>query len=347
MTRWISMASVPVSGTTGRWKVLVTRKLPGNCLSDLDGLADLEVWEGNGPMPREVLMERLPDHDALICLVSDKVDREVILSAPRLKAIANFGVGYDNIDVGFASEKGIPVFNTPDVLTEATADLAFALILATARRLGEAERFIRRGDPWTWSPDLFLGRDVWGAALGVVGAGKIGRALLRRGRGFGMKLFYTDTKGRPDLERETGAEFVSLDDLLSRSDIVSLNVPLTVSTRHLIGERELSSMKEGSILVNTSRGPVLDEAALVKALRRGRPVAAGLDVYENEPVVLPDLLGLDNVVLLPHIGSATVNARGAMGRLAAGAIAGSIRGERPKNTVNPAVFGPEKGAGPL
>ncbi|MCU0799137.1 MAG: D-glycerate dehydrogenase [Candidatus Thermoplasmatota archaeon] len=339
------MTSLPVSATKRSWKVLVTRQLPGNCLSDLDGLADLEVWKEDGPIPREMLLEMISDKDALICLVSDKVDREVILSAPRLKAIGNFGVGYDNIDLVTASERGIPVFNTPNVLTEATADLAFALILSAARRLGEAERFLRKGDPWTWSPNLFLGRDVWGASLGVVGAGKIGRAILMRGKGFGMRLFYTDTTRRDDLEDGTGAKFVTLDELLSISDIVSLNVPLSVSTRHLIGERELSLMKEGSILVNTSRGPVLDEAALERALRGGRPAAAGLDVYENEPIVLPGLLKLDNVVLLPHIGSATLSARRAMGRLAAGAIAAFIRGERPMNTVNPNVLGPDKEVG--
>lgn len=339
------MASIPLGSASGRWKVLVTRQLPGNCLSELDGIADLEVWAEDGPIPRERLLRMISDKDALICLVSDKVDREVILSAPGLKAIGNFGVGYDNIDIGFATERRIPVFNTPDVLTEATADLAFGLILSTARRLGEAERFVRKGEPWTWSPNLFIGKDVWGAVLGVVGAGKIGRAILRRGKGFGMVLLYTDTARRPDLEKETGAAFVPLEELLSRSDIVSINVPLSGSTRHLIGERELSSMKEGSILVNTSRGPVLDEVALERALREGKPAAAGLDVYENEPRILPGLLRLENVVLLPHIGSATVNARRAMGRLAAGAIAGLIRGERPKNTVNPEVFGPDNGVG--
>jgi glyoxylate reductase len=266
------------------------------------------------------------------------MDREALDSGKDLKVIANYAVGYDNIDVEYATRKNIAILNTPGVLTDATADLAFSLLLASARKIGESERYVRKGNFRSWGPELMLGKDVWGATLGVIGAGQIGEAVLRRGKGFEMELLYHSRSPKPRIEKELDASYVPLEELLRRSDFISLNCPLTPETRHLIGKEELLSMKEDAILINTSRGPVIDENALVEALRNGWIGGAGLDVYEWEPKVHPDLLEMENVVLAPHIGSATHTTRNKMASMASEGILKLLSGSRPENIVNPEVL---------
>lgn len=278
--------------------------------------------------------EDLAEAEALICPLSLRVGADLLGSAPRLRLVANLGAGVDNIDLHAASERGILVSNTPDVLTEATADLGWALLLAVARRVVEADVELRaRGFPgWAFLPP-HLGVDVHGKTVGVVGFGRIGQAVARRGQGFGMRLCYTSRSRREDAERQLGARFLHQDDLLRESDFVVLCVPLTPQTRHLIGARELQKMKEEAILVNVSRGPVVDEAALVAALQQGSIRGAGLDVFEHEPRLHPGLVGLKNVVVTPHIGSATVATRRRMAELACDAAIAVFDGRRPCNLV--------------
>ena len=256
------------------------------------------------PTPDEV-RDAIREADVVYTLPANPVSGDAIRGARKLRMIATMGTGYDNIDVGAAKERGIPVTFAPGILDETTADGVFALLLATARRLGEAERFVRAGKFRGWTPTMFLGRDVHHATLGVVGMGRIGRALSRRAKGFAMRILYTDARRNEDAERELGATFVSLDQLLRESDVVTLHVPLLPETRHLIDAAALRKMKRTAILINSSRGPVVDEKALAEALREGVIAGAGLDVYEREPSVEPSLLALENVVLLPHIASAS------------------------------------------
>lgn len=278
--------------------------------------------------------ETLAAADALICPLSLPVRAELLGIAPRLRIVANLGVGVDNIDLQAASNRGILVSNTPDVLTEATADLGWALLLAVARRIVETDAELRtRGFPgWVFLPP-HLGVDVHGKILGVVGFGRIGQAVARRGQGFGMHLYYASRSRKPDAERALGARFVTLDELLQKSDFVVLSTPLTPETRHLIGARELQRMKKDAILVNISRGPVVDETALVAELQEGTIRGAGLDVFEHEPRVHPGLAGLKNVVLTPHTGSATAATRRRMADLACDAVLAVFDGERPRNLV--------------
>ncbi|HHW26387.1 MAG TPA: D-glycerate dehydrogenase, partial [Firmicutes bacterium] len=255
---------------------------------------------------------------------------------PRLKVVANMAVGYDNIDVAECTRRGIVVTNTPGVLTETTADLAFALILAAARRVTEAERYLRQGQWKTWSPMLLTGVDVHGATLGIVGLGRIGEAVARRARGFSMRVLYANRSARPEVEAALGIERRGLDELLKSSDFVSIHVPLNDSTRHLIGERELNLMKPTAVLVNTSRGPVVNERDLYRALKDRRIFAAGLDVFDTEPIRSDNpLLELDNVVLLPHIGSASIATRTQMAVMAARNLTQVLAGQTPQNPVNP------------
>lgn len=256
------------------------------------------------PTPDEV-RDAIREADVVYTLPANPVSGDAIRGARKLRMIATMGTGYDNIDVGAAKERGIPVTFAPGILDETTADGVFALLLATARRLGEAERFVRAGKFRGWTPTMFLGRDVHHATLGVVGMGRIGRALSRRAKGFAMRILYTDARRNEDAERELGATFVPLDQLLRESDVVTLHVPLLPETRHLIDAAALRKMKRTAILINSSRGPVVDEKALAEALREGVIAGAGLDVYEREPSVEPSLLALENVVLLPHIASAS------------------------------------------
>lgn len=320
-------------------RVLITTEMFPEAVEKLTGAGHRADLPREGRLPREEILRRVREADALICLLSDRVDEELLSAAPRLKVVANLGVGVDNIDLPAATRRGIPVTNTPDVLTETTADLGWALLMAAARRIVEADRDLREhGFPgWTFIPP-HLGVDVHGRTLGVVGLGRIGTAVARRGRGFSMRVLYYSRTRKPETERELSLEYVPLEMLLRESDFVVLTVPLTPETHHLIGERELSLMKEDAILVNIARGPVVDEAALARALREGRIRAAALDVFEREPQVHPDLLHLRNVVLTPHIGSATWATRRRMADMAVESVIDVLAGRRPANLVNPEVW---------
>ena len=277
-------------------------------------------------------MARLPGKQALICLLTERVDREVLDAGRDLKVVANIAVGYDNIDVAAARERGVVVTNTPDVLTEATAECTWALVLAAARRIPEGERLLRRGAWRGWALDFMLGTELTGKQLGIVGMGRIGRAVAARAPAFGMRVVFAEAGDRPGPDVD-GATRVSLDELLVTSDVVSLHVPLTPATRHLIDRRALARMRRTAILVNTSRGPVVDEAALAWALDGRLIAAAALDVYEREPEVLPALLALENVVLAPHLGSGTVETRTAMADLAVRNAIAVLEGRPPITPV--------------
>jgi glyoxylate reductase len=315
-------------------KVLVTREIPEAGLHLLDGFNVTVLYER--PPERGELLDAVRGANAILSTATEKVDGEVMDAAGEdLKVVANMAVGYDNIDVQAAKERGIVVTNTPGVLDETTADVAFMLMLAAARRLGEGERLLRAGKWEWWGPKQLRGLDVWGKKLGIVGLGRIGQAVARRARGFGMEILYHNRSRKEDAEEELGARYLELQDLLGESDFISIHTPLTDETRHLIGAKELERMKPGAVLVNTSRGPVVDEGALADALENGRIFAAGLDVYEEEPKVHPKLLELENVVLAPHIGSASMETRDRMATLAAENLAAVLRGEKPKTPVEP------------
>ena len=321
-------------------RVLVTRHVYPAAIAMLQEECVVDYHDTHDVLPKDRLQKKLQHADGVVCQLTDAIDAEVIAAAPRLKVIANVAVGYDNVDVAAATARRIPVTNTPGVLTEATADLTFALLLATARRLPEAERYLRDGKWQRWDVDLLCGTDVFGRTLGIVGLGRIGRAVARRARGFGMRVLYSGPRPAPDdVAAELQATHLPLDTLLAQSDFVSLHVPLRDDTRHLISVERLCRMKRHAILLNTSRGPIVDEAALVAALEEGLLGGAGLDVFEREPQVHPGLLALPNVVLLPHVGSATVTVRTLMCTLAAKNCMAVLRGERPDHPVNPEVLG--------
>jgi len=316
-------------------KVLVTARMPEKVMALLRRELQVEGYEADPPIDRKSLLSRVADKEGLLCTITDRIDAELIEGAPVLKMIANYGVGFEHIEVEAATRRGIPVSNTPGVLTEATADLALALILATARRVVEGDRRVREGQFRFWAPLPFLGQQVSGRTLGIVGLGRIGRAVAQRARGFEMPvLYYSRTRLGPTEEQKRGVSWSLLENLLREADFVSLHVPLTPETRHLIGRRELELMKPSAYLINTSRGPVVDEAALVEALRQGRIRGAGLDVYEREPELSPGLADLENAVLLPHLGSATIETRTRMGLMAAENLLAGLRGERPPNCLN-------------
>lgn len=327
-----------------RFKVFVTRKILEEGLNMLREKFDVEVSDYDGVIPRKMLLEKVKGVDAILSLLTDTIDAEVMDAAgSNLKVIANYAVGYNNIDVEEATKRGIMVTNTPGVLTETTADLAWALMMAIARRIVEADRFVREGKFRGWEPMLLLGTDVHGATLGIVGFGRIGQAMARRALGFNMKVLYYDNARVPEqVEKELKAAYVDLPTLLRESDFVSLHVPLTRETHHLIGEKELRMMKKGAYLINTARGPVVDEKALVKALKEGWIKGAALDVFENEPEVEPELLKLENVVLAPHIASASYATRSRMSIMAAENIIKALSGEIPPNLVNPEVLQKKK-----
>jgi glyoxylate reductase len=308
-------------------KILVTRHLPEGGLDPLQG-HELVQRRDDIPYSHAELVAAVADVDAIVSLLTDAIDAEVIAAAQRLRAIGNVAVGYDNVDVEAAARRGVAVCNTPGVLDETTADLAFGLVIAASRLFGEAERDLRAGRWHGWAITQYLGQDVHGATLGVVGFGRIGRAVARRGAGFGMRVLH-------HARSETGeAGYVAdLDQLLAEADVVSLHVPLSPATRHLIGHRELALMKPTAVLVNTARGPVVDEQALAEALERGEIFAAGLDVFEEEPRVHPRLLEAPRVVLLPHVGSGSRQTRTRMARLAAEGVRAVLAGERPANLV--------------
>ncbi|WP_047864541.1 2-hydroxyacid dehydrogenase [Rubrobacter aplysinae] len=319
-------------------KVIVAREIPDAGLRILReaGHEVITLSDASQPPPSHGdLFSALPGAAALLTTVTEKIDAGVLGAAGRrLRIVSNMAVGYDNIDVEAATQRGITVTNTPGVLDETTADTAFMLLLAAARRLGEGERLLRAGEWHAWGPKQLVGPDVWGKTLGIVGLGRIGEAVARRARGFGMKILYHARSEKPGAEAELQAERSELEDLLRDSDFVSIHTPLNEGTRHLIGARELSLMGESAVLVNTSRGPVVDEAALADALAEGTIFAAGLDVYEEEPKVHPKLMELDNVVLAPHIGSASIETRDKMASVAAENVVAALRGETPPNAVN-------------
>jgi len=323
-----------------RAKVFVTRKLFDEAISLIEEYADVEVYESEEePAPYDLILEKVRDIDGLLCLLTDKIDARIIEAGERLKVISNYAVGYDNIDVEVATKRGIYVTNTPGVLTETTADLAWAILMAIARRVVEADKYVRAGR-WVhaWGPKMMLGSDVHGKTLGIVGLGRIGSAVARRAKGFNMRVIYYDVFRREDLERELGLEYKPLEELLKEADYVTLHVPLTKETYHLIGERELNLMKPTAYLINTSRGAVIDQKALYKALKERRIAGAALDVFEKEPIDPDDpLLELDNVVLTPHIGSASIETRKKMAMIAAENLVSVLRGVEPPNLVNPEV----------
>lgn len=306
--------------------IYVNRQLPEEALAVLRKVGEVECWPHGAAPSRETLLARVRNVDGLLCLGRDRIDAELLDHAPWLKVVSQLGVGYDNIDVAACTARGVAVGNTP-IVTETTADLAFALLLATARRVIEAERICRSGS-WETMDLMFLtGRDVHAATIGIVGMGRIGFAMARRAHGFEMNILYTDSRRNPDAERLFGARRTDLDTLLGESDFVSLHTPLLPETRHLIGARELALMRTTAILVNASRGPVVDQAALAEALRARRIAGAGLDVFEVEPIPPDDpILSVDNVTLLPHIGSASAETRLRMAILAAENIAAGIEG---------------------
>lgn len=315
-------------------KVYVTRQLPPGGLDSLAAVHQVTVNPLDRPLAREELLEVVTAHEGIICLLSDIIDEEVIEAAKgRVKIFANYAVGYDNIDLAAADRAGIKVTNTPGVLTEATADLAWALLLAAARQVVAADKFTRSGGFGGWHPTAFLGGDFYGATLGVIGAGRIGQATARRAKGFGMKILYCSRGAKPEFEAELGAARADLETLLSASDFITIHLPLTAETRGLLAADRLELLKSTAVLVNTARGPVLDEAHLAVMLKEGRLAAAGLDVYAQEPRIHPALLDLDNVVLLPHIGSASRQTRLKMASLAADNVLAVLAGRQPLNPV--------------
>ncbi|MFA5795097.1 MAG: D-glycerate dehydrogenase [Candidatus Brocadiia bacterium] len=326
------------------FNVFITRLIPdpGLHLLKKDKRFKVRVNTLNHPLTHQELIRNFKGKDGVICLLSDKIDKKIINASPALKIIANYAVGYDNIDIGHATCRGILITNTPGVLTEATAELTWALILAIARRITEGERFLRAGKfTYTnWSPTLLLGTDIRDKTIGIIGAGRIGQSVARKAIGFQMKILYTGRKAKTDFEKETGARRVSLSRLLKQSDFVCLHIPGTSQTYHLIGMKELQMMKHTAFLINASRGVVIDENALVKALSNKIIAGAALDVYEKEPSVHPGLLKLNNVVLMPHLGSATVETRNKMSLIAATNLIAGLTGNRPPNLINPDIFRP-------
>lgn len=322
-------------------KIFVTRKLPGKELESLMSSGhEVKVSDFDRPLTPAELLEGLSGVDAVLSLLSDKIDGEVMDAAgPQLKIISNYAVGFDNIDVAAASERKIVVTNTPsDAVNEAVAEHTWALILSLTRRIVEADEVVKRGAYKGWEPGIFLGMSLVGKTLGIIGLGRIGTMTARRAAGFGMKVLYTKRSPDPEIEKELGITFASQDDLLAQSDIVSLHVPLTDETRHMVNRDAFAKMKDGAYIVNTARGPIIDEHDLVDALRSGKIRGAALDVFDNEPNVNPELVGMENVVLTPHIASATWEARDAMGSQAVHAILSTLSGTKPETMVNPEIW---------
>ncbi len=320
--------------------VLVTRRLPQAALDRIQAHCEMTLHDGDGAMPRDRLLAEVAGKAGVITLLTDRVNDEFLDAAgPALRIVANYAVGFDNIDVAACTRHGVLASNTPEVLTETTADTAFVLMMAAARRVAEGDRFLRSAVPWTWGPLMMLGQDVHHQTLGIVGFGRIGQAVARRARGFAMRVLYHDAYRPPaEVEQELGADYRDLEDLLRESDFVSLHTNLTPQTRHLIDANGLALMKRTAVLVNTSRGPVIDEAALARALRDGQIFAAGIDVFEREPEVHPALLACQNAVLIPHLGSATVQTRLAMANLAADNLLAAVSAGRPPTLLNPEAW---------
>ena len=323
-----------------RPNVYVTRMLPQPAIDLLKEHCDVEINPEDRVLERVELLEKVRGRDAVLCLLTDAIDEEVFAAAgPQCKIFANYAVGFNNIDVAAATRRKILVSNTPDVLTDATADLAWTLLFATARRVVEADKYLRDGKYQGWGPMLLLGLDITGKTLGVIGAGRIGGSFAAKAKGFKMKILYSAVRPNPAFEAETGGVLVDKETLLREADFVSVHVPLMPSTHHLISTNEFRLMKKSAVLINTSRGPVVDEKALVTALKSGEIWGAGLDVYENEPAVEPELLECENAVLLPHVASATIETRTNMGLIAVRNILAALNGEVPPSVINKEVLG--------
>ncbi len=322
------------------FNIYVTRVIPQPGLDILHKYIErVEVNTNDHILSREELLQKVKGRDGLLPLLTDKIDGELMDAAGKqLKIIANHAVGFDNIDVKAASARGIMVTNTPGVLTDATADHAWALLFAVGRRIVESDKFARAGKYQGWGPMMFLGADITGRTLGIVGAGRIGAAVALKSRGFNLRVLYADEIANPTIEKEVGAKKVPFEQLLRESDFVSVHVPLFPSTHHLFNDDSFKLMKKTAYLINTSRGPVIDEAALVRALKNGVIAGAALDVFEEEPKIHPDLIGLDNVVLTPHIASATIETRTKMATMAAQNLVDGLSGKRPANLLNPEVW---------
>lgn len=317
-------------------KVYVTRRLPEKALNMIAAECDLEVNPHDRVLTRAELEEAIKGIDGLLCLLTDRIDGALLDLNPNLKVVANYAVGFDNIDVDACTKRGVPVSNTPGVLTDTTADLAWALIMSITRRIVEGDKFTRAGKFKGWGPMMLLGGDVYGKTIGIVGMGNIGKAVARRASGFDMQILYHDAHpvGKEE-EQNLGLRYKKLDELIREADFVSLHVPLTPDTKHLIGEKELNMMKETAYLINTARGPVVDEKALVKALQDKVIAGAGLDVFENEPELTPGLDKLDNVIIVPHIASASVETRTKMAVMAVENILARFKGDNMPNLINP------------
>lgn len=318
-----------------RKKVLITRKIPQSGINLLCEKVEVEIWPDELPIPRDILLSKIHDVDGLICMLSDPIDKDLLDEAACLKVIANYAVGIDNIDVSYARQKGIRVGNTPGILTQTTADLAFSLLMAVSRRIVEAADYVKAGKWKTWGAQLLMGNDIWGSTLGIIGFGRIGQAMARRGLGFGMKVLYYSRSPNPDLEREMGVKFASLEEIYRQSDYISLHTDLNGSSRGLIDKEALNQMKSNCIIINTARGPVIHTDDLIDALESGKIAGAGLDVTDPEPIEKDSkLLTLNNCVVVPHIGSASYATRGKMSLMVAENIIAGLSGESLPYEVN-------------
>ncbi len=320
-------------------RLLVTRQVPKGAIKLLAPHFEIDHYDKGTAIPRPLLLRKIKQVDALMCILTEKVDAQLLASAPRLRMVATVSVGLDHVDLAACTARGLPVTHTPGVLTETCADFAWALLLSAARRVVEGDRMMRAGKYKGWDPLMLLGTDVHGKTLGVAGFGRIGQAVARRGLGFGMKVLYHDVRPVDEAtERALNARHVDFQALLRESDFISVHTVLDATTRHLFGEKELRAMKPTAFLINSARGPIIDEAALVKALKNGWIAGAGLDVYEREPRMAPGLAKLPNVVLAPHLASASLETRGEMARLAAQSLIDHlIHGRTPQNLANPQV----------
>ncbi len=320
-------------------KVYVTRLLPKEAMDRIHSNCEATVWDGELPPPRDVLLKNVADVEGLLSLLTDKIDAELMDKAPKLKVVSNYAVGFDNINIPEATKRGIIVGNTPGVLTDTTADFAFTLIMSAARRVAEGDRYVRAGKWKTWGPMLLLGQDVYGSTLGIIGLGRIGAAVARRAKGFNMRTMYYDVIRQKQYEDELGIEYATLDKVLTESDFITVHTNLTPETHHLISTKQFEKMKRTCILVNTSRGPIVDNMALYEALRTGKILYAGLDVTEPEPLPANHpLLTLDNVIIAPHIASASVVTRTKMGLIAADNLIAGLKGQLGPAPVNPEVL---------
>ncbi len=321
-------------------KIYITRRIPESGIKLLQESCDVEIWDSDDVVPRDVFLKAISDKDAVLCLLTDKVDAETMDVAKNVKIFANMAVGFDNIDVEECTKRGVMASNTPGVLTGTTADFAFTLLMSAARRIREGHEFVQAGKWETWGPLLLMGQDIHHATLGLIGLGRIGTEMARRGQGFSMRVLYNDVVRREDLEQELGLEYADFDTVLQESDFVSMHVPYMPATHHLISTEQLAMMKQTAVLINTARGPIVDPQALYTALKSGEIWAAGLDVTDPEPIPMNDpLLTLDNCLIAPHIASASFNTRSDMSELAANNILAALSGERPPTILNPDVLG--------